>query len=189
MGPPMVKPYTLWWLMGFLLGSLFSASVRLLNHSLESNIGIAHKLVGIAVERAGARFGGYQDLSASGASIAGIIVAALQSKLLDCVHVGRVDNSAVGAGVVDVGAVNGPVVGRGASSVHRHRCVAGAGFVAHLAHDAGLEGDELLEVAAREFKPARSVRRVRLPACAAGFRVDCNRGGFDRDRGARLSQL
>ena len=123
------------------------------------------------MERAGSGFGGDQNLTASRPPIASVIVAALQSEFLNGVYVRRVDDRAVGARVVDIGSIDGPVVGIRAGAVYRHRGVAGAGLIAHLADHTGLQSYQLLEVAASEFELA-NLHAIDGAGLRAGLRFD-----------------
>src|SRR5271170_2337495 len=103
---------------------------------------VAIELVPTAVELVGSGLGGDHNLAAATAPEGRIVVATRQGELLDGVNARRVQQSRIGAAVIDVGAVHGPVVSGRARAVDGNRTVAGqtkSRFIAQLVGDSGLE--------------------------------------------------
>ncbi len=75
------------------------------------------------MELVGSGFRRNDYLPSAAASEGRVVVAALQRELLDRVDAGRVEERSVGAAVVDVGAVDRPVVRTRACTVDRNLSV------------------------------------------------------------------
>ena len=111
---------------------------------------VAIELISIAVECAGSRLGGYQDLAASAAAKSRIVGASLQSKLLNRIHARHVQQREIRTAVVDVRSVHRPVVGlsreRRSPRLMVRVVQAETDFVGQSADHAWLQGNQLLEV-------------------------------------------
>ena len=103
---------------------------------------VAIELIRAAVELVTSGLGCDHDLATAAAPEGCVVVAALQGELLDGVDAWRVQQSPIGAAIVDVGAVHRPVVGAHARTVDRNRGIARQSkswFIAQLIGDAGLQ--------------------------------------------------
>jgi hypothetical protein len=69
------------------------------------------------VEGAGAGACGDQDLATTAASEAGVVGTALQGEFLDGIDAGNIEQRGVRAAVVDIRAIDRPVVGGGACAI------------------------------------------------------------------------